>query len=299
MNNDMLMDLNQLLIFAKVAENQSFTKAAQELGMEKSTVSTKVSQLEQRLGARLLNRTTRQVTLTEVGESYYQYCRQIVESAREADHFAETFNSEPRGVLRISTPVDFGQLLVRQIIRPFLQANPKLKIDLSIADREVDLIAERFDLALRVGPGELKDSNLVARKLFDIPFGLFATAEFLAEYGTPRNETELSVLPFIIFNKLENSGFELPAFLRSTALQQVQGRMKINDLLTCKEAACQGLGIGILPVATARYEVASGLLQRILPEMELSVMALFAVYPSRQWMPSKLKAFLQHIQHWQ
>lgn len=299
MNGDhRMIDLNQLMVFAKVAENHSFTKAAQTLGMEKSTVSSKISQLEKRLGARLLNRTTRLVTLTEAGEGYYHYCRQIVESAREADHYAETYTSEPQGILRISVSLDFGQLLVRQLIKPFMQAYPGLKIDLCIIDREVDLIAERFDLALRVGPGTLKDSNLVGKKLFDIEMGLFASTEFLNEYGEPQAVTDISRYPFIFFNKEQDPVFKYSSFMVPDYFESSNGNLKINDILSCKEAALAGLGISILPAYIVQKEVASSQLKRVLHDCDLSPMALFAVHPSRHWIPSKLKVFLEYLEKW-
>jgi len=292
------MDLNQLLVFAKVAENQSFTKAAQELGMEKSTVSTKVSLLEKRLGTRLLNRTTRLVTLTEAGQGYYQFCRQMVESASEADHFAETFTNQPQGVLRISVPMDFGQLLVQQLIKPFMQAYPNVKVDLCVIDREVNLIAERFDLALRIGPGTLKDSNLVGKKLFDIQMAMFASPDFLSEHGEPHNLSDLQHYPFIIFSKEHESVFQFDRFFNADNIEDINGNLKINDMLTCKEAAMAGLGISILPVEVVQDEVATNKLKQIIPESNLQLMTLFAVYPSRHWIPSKLKVFLEFLEKW-
>jgi len=292
------MDLNQLMVFAKVAEKQSFTKAAQELGMEKSTVSSKVSQLEKRLGIRLLNRTTRLVTLTEAGDGYFQYCRRIVESAREADRYAETLTSEPQGVLRISVPMDFGQLLVKNFIKPFMQAYPNIKIDLSVIDREVNLIAECFDLALRIGPGSLKDSNLVGRKLFDIPMGLFATPGLLKQFNEPVILGDVKNIPFIFFSKEQNSDFKFDSMLISEKFDEVKGNLKINDILTCKQAALSGLGISILPVDIVQEEVSSNKLKRIIPDCKLPLLTLFAVYPSRHWIPSKLKVFLELIEQW-
>lgn len=291
------MDLNQLMVFAKVAENQSFTKAAKELGIEKSTVSSKVSQLEKRLGVRLLSRTTRLVTLTEAGEGYYQYCHQIVETAREADHFADTQISEPQGVLRISVPLDFGLLLVQQLIKPFMQEYPDLKIDLFVIDREVDLIAERYDLTLRIGPGLLKDSSLIGKKLFDVKMGLFASPQFLSEHGEPKTPDDLRKIPCVIFTKEQESVFEFGSgFLPED--YQVSSNLKINDILICKEAAISGLGISIMPVAIAQSDIKLKKLKHILPEYNLPSMALFVVYPSRQWMPSKLKVFLQYLESW-
>jgi len=293
-----VMDLNQLWIFAKVAEKLSFTKAAQELGMEKSTVSSKISQLEKRLGTRLLNRTTRLVTLTEAGEGYYQYCRQIVDNATEADHYAATFSSEPRGVLRVSVPLDYGQLLIRQLIKPFMQSYPKVKIDLCVIDREVNLIAERFDIALRIAPGILKDSNLVGKKLFDVQMGLFTSIEFLNEYGEPHDLLELRAYPFILYSKEPRPIFKFAPALVPESLQDLYGNLKINDILSCKEAALAGLGISILPVDIVEQEIVENKLKRILPEMTLPTISLFAVYPSRHWIPSKLKVFLEFLETW-
>lgn len=291
-------DLNQLLIFAKVAENQSFTKSALELGIEKSTVSSKISQLEKRLGVRLLNRTTRLVTLTEAGAGYYQYCRQIVESAEEADHYAETLTLEPQGILRVSVPLDFGQLLVQQFIKSFMQAHPNLKIDWVVTDREVDLIGERYDLALRIGPGALKDSSLIGKKLFDIKMGLFASAAFVKEQGEPTSVTELSDYPFIFFSTEQGSAFKFTPDFNAWLPEHISGNLKINDILTCREAAVAGLGISILPVDIIQKELKSHRLKQILPNYKLPSMALFAVYPSRQWTPSKVKVFLQCIEAW-
>ncbi len=293
------MDLNQLLIFAKVAEHLSFTQAAMELGIEKSTVSSKVSQLEKHLGIRLLNRTTRRVTLTEAGEGYYQYCKQIVEMANEAESFADTLTSEPHGVLRLSVPMDFGQLLVRQLIKPFMMAYPELKIDLNVIDREVDLIAEQIDIALRIGPGTLKDSSLIGKKLFDIRMGLFASPEYIHEHGELASGDELSNYPFIIFTKEQLPIFKYSKAFAPSLSETTSGHLKINDVVTCKEAALAGLGIAILPVAITEHEVTTGKLTQLLPDYKLESPALFAVYPSRQWAPSKLKVFLQHIESWQ
>jgi len=291
------MDLNQLLIFEKVAEYQSFTKAAHELGLEKSTVSSKVSQLEKRLGTRLLNRTTRVVTLTEAGEGYYQYCQQIVATAWQAEHYAETLTDEPQGVLRISVSLDFGHLLIRQLIKPFMQAYPKLKIDLYVIDREVDLIAERYDVALRIGPGMLTNSSLIGRKQFDVTMGLFASPDFLVEYGEPKTSDNLHNYPFVYFTKQQESVFEFnPGIMRKEI--ETSGNLKINDILACKEAAIAGIGLTILPVLIAEQEVDSHKLKHIMPEFKLPSMILHVVYPSRQWMPSKLKVFLNYLESW-
>ncbi|NOY71136.1 MAG: LysR family transcriptional regulator [Gammaproteobacteria bacterium] len=292
------MDLNQLVIFAKVAENQSFTKAAKILGIEKSTVSNKISLLEKRLGVRLLNRNTRLVSVTEAGDAYYQHCRQVVDAANEAELFAKALNNNPQGVLRISAPQDFSQLLVQQLIEPFIRQYREVKIDLAVLDREVDLIAERFDIALRIGKGSLKDSNLVGKKLFDVPMGLYAAPHWLKQQGEASVNKNPLDYPFIIFSKQLQGKFVFGEGIVPEEFQ-VKAQLKINDMLTCKEAAANGLGIALLPNIIADGEVKLNRLKQIALQFPLPSMALFAVYPSRQWMPAKLKMFLKYLDDWE
>jgi DNA-binding transcriptional LysR family regulator len=291
------MDLNQLLIFAKVAEYQSFTKAAQELMMEKSTVSTKVSQLEDRLGARLLNRTTRSVTLTEAGEGYYHYCQQIVENVREADHFAETLTTEPQGLLRITAPLDFGHILVRTLVRPFMDEYQKVQLELFLTERQVDLVKERFDVALRIGTSAFQDSSLIAKQILSIHMSFFASPDFLRQYGIPESINELNNYDFIVFAPEKEKILKVQ---KGNVVYQFKrnGRFKVNDMLACKEAALSGLGIAALPTRIVQEETNEKRLIPILSDYSLPKATLFAIYPSRQWMPRKLKVFVEYLDTW-
>ena len=289
------MDLNQFVIFAKVAKFQSFTKASMDLKIEKSTVSAKISAMEERLGVRLFHRTTRKVSLTEAGEALNHYCKQIVETAQEAELFAATLNNEPQGVLRISLPLDFAQLIVEQLVEPFLKAYPSVKLDISAIDREVDLIAERYDLTLRIGPGVLKDSTLVAKKLFDVKMGFFASPNYLEAWGMPEHLESLEEHRVIVFRKQQDSAFRFdPQFIGNAP--SVKGSLQINDILTCRQAAISNLGIALLPEIICKPQIDRGLLVPVLIHAELPMMALFAVYASRKWIPSKLKVFLQYLE---
>lgn len=290
------MDLNQLLIFSKVVEHQSFTKAAKEMGLEKSTVSTKVSQLESRLGVRLLNRTTRSVTPTDAGEGYYQYCRQIGDTADEADRFIETLSAEPQGLLRISAPLDFGLVLTREVVAPYMKDHPKVQIELDLTQRKVDLVSERFDLALRVSSRALQDSSLIAKKLRAIQIGFYAAPSFLKKHGKPTTPKQVSQLECISF------GLDEPSFTVSKNGKHhtvmVAGRMLVNDVLACKEAVVSGLGISVLPKLIIDAELKAKTLVPLLEDYQMPEVNMFAVYPSRHWMPNKLKAFLQYLEKW-
>jgi DNA-binding transcriptional LysR family regulator len=292
------MDLNQMQIFGKVAENQSFTKAAQELGIEKSTVSMKVTQLEERLGARLLNRTTRSVTLTEAGEGYYRYCQQIIDTAKEAEHFAETFTAEPQGLLRISASIDFGQIVVNELIDPLLMKYPKLEIDLNLSNAYVDLVRERIDIALRPTRGTLRDSSLIAKQILQTSLGLYASPAYIKKRGMPETLQQVYEHDFISFSLGDAS----PLHVTKDGAQYdftPKARLHINDVLSCKRAAVSGLGITLLPCRIARQEVKDKQLIPLLADYVFPTITLFAVYTSRQWLPSKVKVFLDYLEGWQ
>src|SRR5690349_11996049 len=172
------MDLNEIVVFAKVVETGSFTAAAEALGLPKSTVSRKVAQLEERLDARLLQRTTRKLSLTEIGRAYYERCQRIVADIAAAETLVGELQSAPRGLLRITAPVDFGELYLGDIVAEFLATTPEITIEAVIVDRILDLVDERVDLALRFGP--LPDSTLVARRLCAMKLVPCASPAYLA-----------------------------------------------------------------------------------------------------------------------
>ena len=290
------MDLNQLQIFAKIAEYQSFTRAATELQMDKSTVSNKLSQLESRLGVRLLNRSTRSVTLTEAGEGYYRYCRQIVETAQEAEQFTATLGNEAVGLLRVSVSNSFSEIFISKLIRPFMKENPKVEVELLLGYENVDLIKDRVDIALRadIGAGTLKDSSLIARKVMSSHIGLFCSPSFAEEHGEPNNLNQLNDFDFIEFTIGPDFTLTNP---RGDSVHRgdLNGRFKANDIISCKEAAVAGLGIAVLPKFITRDEVHNRALVALLKDIEFPAINLYAVYLSRQWMPAKLKVFLDHL----
>lgn len=289
------MDLNQMLIFSKVAENQSFTKAAADLHIEKSTVSTKISQLETRLGARLLNRTTRSVTLTEAGEGYFQYCQQIVETALEAEQFTSTLSHDALGLLRISLSTDFAQLFIRKLIQPFMLENPQVKIELILQNQLVNLVKDRIDVALRIGRGQLDDSTLIAKKIIEVEIAMFASPEYIKKNGNPKSFEDLNQFEFIEFSMGETFTIPIKCEKKSLLLKP-KGRFKVNDMLAAKEAALAGLGLVILPSIITRDEVENNLLVPLLSHCEFQKFNLFAVFPSRQWMPAKLSSFLAYLE---
>ena len=171
------MDLNEIVVFAKVVETKSFTAAAQQLGLPKSTVSRKVSQLEERLDARLLQRTTRKLSLTEIGQAYYERCQRIVADIAAAEQLVDDLQATPRGRLKVTAPVDLGAFRLGELTAQFLALHPDIDVHLELTDRVIDLIDEGYDLGIRFGP--LVESTLMARRLTTTTAGLYASRGYL------------------------------------------------------------------------------------------------------------------------
>ena len=296
------MDLIQMMIFAKVAELQNFTKAARELGIEKSNVSVKVSRLEERLGVRLLNRTTRSVTLTEAGEGYYQFCADILKRAEEADAYAESLNSEPRGTLRITAAAEAGPTMVKTMIKPFIERYPQISVDLFLTNRKIDLVRERFDLAIRAGSLAQKEAGYIVRQIARSSSGLYASPEFIKQHGMPGSVEDLEQLDIVGF--ASDEGFEdkvsIKAVVGKRKVRLAPGyRIKVNDMATCLESALQGLGVAIIPTDFIRKHIENGSLLQVLPELVFPEAGLYALYPSRHLKSAKLNVFLDYLLTWE
>jgi len=289
------MDLNKLLIFAKIAEYQSFTKAASHLGMDKSTISTKLSQLEAHLGVRLLNRSTRSVTLTESGAKYYEYCRQAVEIAEEAENFSSSLGDEAVGLLRISAANNYSKLIIESAIKPFMEANPKVKVEMIIEYRTADLIQENIDIAIRLGIGPLEDSSLIAQKVLTGSIGIYCAPSYIKKYGKISSIDELNNSKIVEFTISARPKITISKDGVSHKITTKDKEFKTNDLAAVKQASIAGLGVCILPKHSANAAVKSKELVEIFSDWEIEPFSIYAVYPSREWMPEKLRVFLKYL----
>ncbi len=285
------MDLNELLVFAKVAQAGSFIGAARELGMPKSTVSRKVAELESRLEARLLQRTTRKLSLTDAGQAYYRHAARIVEQVEQAERAVTRMQQAPRGLLRVTIPLNFGFLA--PIVAAFIQRYPEVQVELVGADRVVDLVEEGFDVAVRTGA--LRDSSLVARPLGTLQNFIVASPEFLRRAGTPRSPKELSQLDCLVFGAGPGrTSWQLARDGAAVAVP-VQRRFLVNDLDFLQEATRAGLGIALVPLFRCIDDLRSKRLRRVLPEWHAPSIPLHALYPSTHHLSPKVKAFVEHL----
>ena len=229
-------------VFVAVVESASFSAAARDLGISKSAVSKRINLLEQQLGVKLLQRTTRKLSLTEAGQQYYQYAAQAYHSAKQAEDVVAQLQGEPQGRLRINTPMSFGRLHIAPLIAKFLALYPKISIDMVMDDKQVDLVAEGFDVAIRAG--DLPDSSLIARQLAPLHNVLCAAPAYLEKHGRPSELEQLRQHNCLQFTYSRDVKEWL--FVRNGQSQaiEVKGNFRVNNSEAMREAMLQGLGIG-------------------------------------------------------
>lgn len=283
------MNLNEVSVFVKVVEVGSFVGAALQLDMPKSTVSAKVSALEQRLGVTLIRRTTRRLFVTDAGQDYYQQCVQALHQIAMAEDQVGQRQSIPQGLLRITAPVELGETLLPNVIVEFQKHYPEVNLELILADRQVDLVSEGVDLAIRAG--DLKDSSLIAKKLGSAYFAPFASSKYLKTYGTPKSPKDLKDHFCILFTPLGTTGWQLNS-PKGSQFINLKKRMLINDLNLIKSLVVAGVGIALLPTFFCQTELEDKNLVRILSDWKSNSRPVQFVYAHQKYVPKKLSAFL-------
>lgn len=288
-------DLNQLLIFAKVVEQGSFIGAARSLALPKTTISRKVQELEERLGTRLLQRTTRRVSLTEAGAIYYDYCNRIVQEMEDANHAVGRIQEAPRGFLRVSATFSFGMSALVPIVPDFMARYPDIHLQLELRNDAVDLVAEGFDLAIRIGP--LADSSYAVRNLGESRMRLYASPDYLANQAGLDTPEELSRRPTLTLSRLARHGRFLWPLSNGHETREIYltPHLVANDPGVIKFAALAGLGVALLPEILVRQETAEQRLVAVLPEWEAPKTEFGAVYASRRGLSPKVRVFIDYL----
>jgi DNA-binding transcriptional LysR family regulator len=279
------MDLNLLAVFEAVARTSSFSAAAKELGIPKSSASRGVARLENDLGAQLLFRTTRHVSLTAVGTALYDRMTPLLRSVKAALGELPEREEAPSGTLRITAPVDLGVLFLAEVVTRYTARYPAVSVDLHLTGRVVDLVAEGFDVALRVG-ARLVDSSLVVRRAAPVVLHVYASPLYLARRGTPRVEADLDAHEWVVFRPG-------PQKLRAAAPAGAgrPSRIVCDDVLFVRDAVRAGAGLGMLPTFVAEADVVAGRLVRVVPRLERSAGHLHIVTPAARHVPRKVTAF--------
>ncbi|MBC7172260.1 MAG: LysR family transcriptional regulator [Polyangiaceae bacterium] len=285
------MDLNRIAVFVRVVEEHGFTAAARTLGLPKSSVSRSVALLEQELGASLLRRSTRKVTLTEAGRAFYDRAARALEAVEEAREAVVELESEVRGPIRITAPPDAGVFLLAPIVTSFAAAHPDVSIDVVLASRVIDLVEERIDLALRAGP--LRDPTLVARKLDRFDLALYASPAYLESHRAPRRVTDLADHRCVLFRAGPSGATWKLVGPKGEESIDIRGALNADDYFFVRAAVLSGAGIGLLPTFVASPDDAS--LVRVLPAHSAPVGPLHLVYPSSSYLPRRVAVFRDYV----
>jgi molybdate transport repressor ModE-like protein len=288
-----VLSLDVLQVFVRIAETGSFSAAARDLGLSKSAASKKLAALEDRLGARLVNRTTRRLSLTEAGLDFLERAQRILAELEEAERAAGRLTDEPRGMLKVNAPMSFGIQHVAPALADFMVRYPDLSVTLDLDDRRVSLVDEGYDVAVRIA--DLPDSSLVARKLAPARRVVCASPAYWADRGVPAHPRELAGHNCLIYTYLPAQNdwrFRGPG---GAVTVRVAGNLKANNGDVLREAALAGLGVCLVPTFLVGGDLRAGRLQTVLDDFADDSLAIYAVYPHRRHLSAKVRAFVDFL----
>ncbi len=292
MRDNRIRDLNELAVFTYVVEHGGFTAAAEATQLPKSNISRRIASLEARLGVRLLERTTRKVHVTEIGDIYYRHCRRMLDEADDADLYVEQAMEIPRGTLRVSASVTTGQHLLAPMAAEFMAQYPEVQFELVWTNRRVDVIDEGFDLVIRIGP--LQDSSLVARRLGQYWLLLYASAEYLNARGTPQKPEDLQHHDCLVMSDMRGSNEWTLSTGDITEQVVITPRASVNDFDTLRRMVADGGGIAILP-SYMHFGDYHNRVVRVLDDWAGRLIELHAIFPSHRGATPKVRAFLDFL----
>ena len=285
--------LNAISVFCKVIETQSFTEAANQQNISVAMASKLVSQLEEHLKTRLLQRTTRKIVPTEAGMLYYQRCQAILLDLSEADSSISNMATSLQGNLLISVPRDFGLLYISPNLPKFIELHPNLHVEIEFEDKRVDLVAEGYDLALRIG--YMQDSSLVARKISNSPMHFVASPSYLESRGTPLTPDDLEYHQGLLYKSSLNQVHWQSTKANQIQRYKIQSKVVSNNGMALLEMTKAGLGISNSPNFFVKDALASGELVEILSEYKQKPLDIYVVYPNRRHLPAKVRAFIEFL----
>jgi len=286
-----MANISDMAVFASVIASGSLTGAGRQLGMSPAVVSKRLRKLEDHLGTRLLHRTTRQISLTEAGQGYYERVVDILAGIEEAENFVARRSEMARGVLKISAPTTFGRMHIAPHMRKFMQANPELTVNFDLSDRFVDIVGEGFDVAVRIGT--LEDSTLVARKLASVRRVLCAAPGYLESHPAPTKLQQLDQHDCVATHNQNIWKLEGPD---GPVDYRVSGDLQTNSSEVVSEAVLAGSGIALRSTWDVGPELASGKLQVLLPQYGGNKRAaIYALYPTRNFLPAKVRVFIEFL----
>jgi DNA-binding transcriptional LysR family regulator len=288
-----MIDLNEIRLFIKIVDLGSFINVSKQQGIPSTTISRKILQLEKSLGVRLLNRSTRKLTLTEQGKIFYEHVNEHIAKLEEAKGVITESQQEPIGLIRLTAPVDFCVHFLQPIISRFLSNYPKINIEINVSDETLDLIENRIDVAFRVGI--LEDSNLIAKHLSKSEVVCCASSNYLAQYGMPESLEALKDHNCILMgNTLNNQSWH---FKKGNELSKVSvtGRYAANSMTLMIESALSGLGIALIPIPLVKTQIEKGSLKILFKNYTIPSGDLFILYQSHRYLSKSTRLFIDFV----
>ena len=292
----MSQDLARIRAFVQVFDAGGFSSAARQHGRSKALLSKYVTDLEDYLGVRLMNRTTRKLSLTEAGEAYYREASQLLQQLDDLDASILDQTAAPRGLLRVSAPRNFGEMILAPAIFSFVASHPEVTLDLRLEDRFVDLVEEGIDLALRISAAQ--DSSLIARRIADMQHAVCVSPNYLKDRSVPKRPEDLRGHDCIVDTNLQGQANWRLVENGQTISVHVNGPVRVNSPLSARDAAVAGLGVALLPGYLADPLLKSGELVSILEGFVQTGSSLQAVYPHRRHLAGKVRALIDHLVKW-
>lgn len=290
-----LPDLTNYLIFARVVAAGSISAGARELGMPKSTVSRRLTELEEEQGIRLVHRSTRGLKLTDVGQAFLIHCEALVSAAEAAQQVTQRVRETPRGTVHVASPYALSQSLLTELLPPFMHDYPEVNIELTVTNRPVNLIDEGIDIALRVR-SSIDDSSLIARPLADSPLTIYAAPSLLQQRGVPKHPLDLMDMPQLSLHYTSGRyAYQLTADDGERLTVSFTPRLITDDMIVLREAAMQGLGLVALPNYLCAEALQTGQLQRVLPHWHLPMGIMHLVYPHRRGLLPAVRVLIDYL----
>jgi DNA-binding transcriptional LysR family regulator len=285
-------NLNEILIFMAVVDAGSFVAGGQSMGLSRSAAAKAVMRLEDRIGARLLNRTTRTLSLTDEGRVFYERGQQVLASVEEAEASMAGNGGTPRGILRLTVPDAFGRIMVLPLIQKYVAAWPDLQVEVSFTDRLADLVEEGFDLAIRIGM-TMPDTRLVSRVVANYGAILCASPAYLSKRGEPQTIVDLAAHDGLIFSsRNQRQGWRLRAERGPWTKAQVRSRLRFDSAEALRHCALAGLGIALLPDFLIKEDLSAGRLREILPGFKADEVKIVTLYPNKRLLEARVRRFI-------
>jgi DNA-binding transcriptional LysR family regulator len=288
-------NLDEILVFLSVVDEGSFVAGGQAMGLTRSAAGKAVARLEDRLGVRLLNRTTRALSLTDEGRVFHERGQQVLAAVEEAEASVSAGAGKPRGLLRLTVPDAFGKLVVLPVVKSYLEAWPEVQAEISFTDRQADIIEEGFDLAIRIG-NVAADSGLISRVVATYEAMLCASPSYLAKRGKPKNLDDLRHHDCLVFSsRNRRQSWRFHAEDGRWVKASTQGRLRLDSAQALRDAALAGLGIAYLPSFLVESDLSDKRLRRVLPGLQAEGVTVSAIYPTRRLLEPRVRHFLDFL----